>query len=361
MTDAGKQADIKQQMDNYLKLMVERGATDLHLTAARRPQLRINGKLALLDEAALESWQVEELAFSILDENQIGHFQAQKELDTSYGLKGVGRFRINLFYQRGSVGCAIRFIPYKVPQMEELGLPSGLKEFCQQSAGLFLVCGPTGCGKSTTLAAMLEYINQIRSCNIITIEDPIEYLHRHNLSSINQRELGRDTNSFAEALRHVVRQDPDVIMIGEMRDLETMQSALTLAETGHLIFATLHTVDATNSIARIIDVFPSYQQQQVRLQLSLILLGTIVQQLIPKRDGKSRVLAYELMKATPAIKNMIRENSLHQIYSTIQMGKDEGMCTMNQSLIELYRKGLISRDEALKRSSNQEELRRIIL
>lgn len=351
---------MKERMHSYLELMIRKNATDLHLTAGRQPQFRIDGKLELLDEPPLKPEEVEGLAFSILDESQIGHFRAQKELDTSYGISGLGRFRINLFYQRGSVGCAIRFIPYQVPKMEELGLPALLKEYCQKPSGLFLVCGPTGCGKSTTLASMIEYINQTRKCNIITIEDPVEYLHRHKLSTINQRELGRDTHSFAEALRHVVRQDPDVVMIGEMRDLETMQSALTLAETGHLIFATLHTVDATNSIARIIDVFPAFQQQQVRLQLSLVLLGTIVQQLIPRIDGKGRVLAYELMKATPAIRNMIRENALHQIYSAIQMGKSEGMCTMNQSLSELYRKNLISREEALKRSVNQEELRRII-
>ncbi|HDI46032.1 MAG TPA: type IV pilus twitching motility protein PilT [Candidatus Omnitrophica bacterium] len=348
-------------MHDYLKLMVEKSATDLHLTAGRSPQLRIHGEIVLLDEPALKPEEVEEIAFSILDDTQIGHFRTQKELDTSYGVSGLGRFRINLFYQRGSVACAVRFIPFEIPSMQELGLPEVLKEFCTKSAGLFLVCGPTGCGKSTTLAAMIEYINQSRKCNIITVEDPIEYLHKHKLSAVNQRELGRDTHSFAEALRHIVRQDPDVIMIGEMRDLETMQSALTLAETGHLVFATLHTVDAPNSIARIIDVFPAYQQQQVRLQLSLVLLGVIVQQLIPTRDGKRRVLAYELMKATPAVKNMIRENALHQIYSVIQMGKSEGMRTMNQSLIELYRKGLISREEALKRSPDPEELRRIIL
>jgi twitching motility protein PilT len=352
---------MKERMHNYLKLMVEKSATDLHLTAGRPPQLRIHGEIILLEEPELKPHEVEELAFSILDDTQIGHFRTQKELDTSYGVSGLGRFRINLFYQRGSVACAVRFIPYEIPSMEELGLPEVLKEFCMKSAGLFLVCGPTGCGKSTTLAAMIEYINQTRKCNIITVEDPIEYLHKHKFSAVNQRELGRDTHSFSEALRHIVRQDPDVIMIGEMRDLETMQSALTLAETGHLVFATLHTVDAPNSIARIIDVFPAYQQQQVRLQLSLVLLGVIVQQLIPTRDGKRRVLAYELMKATPAVKNMIRENALHQIYSVIQMGKSEGMKTMNQSLIELYRKGLISREEALKRSPDPEELRRIIL
>ncbi len=352
---------MKERMDDYLKRMVEKNATDLHLTAGRQPQLRIDGKLMLMDDKVLVPEEIEELTFSILEDTQIGHFRAQKELDTSYGLKGVGRFRINLFYQRGSVGCAIRFIPFEVPKIEELGLPSVLREFCEKSSGLFLVCGPTGCGKSTTLAAMIEHINQTQGYNIITVEDPIEYLHRHSKATINQRELGRDTHSFSEALRHAVRQDPDVIMIGEMRDLDTMQAALTLSETGHLVLATLHTVDAPNSIARIIDVFPAYQQQQVRLQLSLVLLGAIVQQLIPRRDNKGRALAYELMKATPAVKNMIRENTLHQIYSVLQMGKGEGMMTMNQSLIELHRKNLITRDEAIKRSSNPEELRRIIL
>ncbi|MDD5614090.1 MAG: type IV pilus twitching motility protein PilT [Candidatus Omnitrophica bacterium] len=352
---------MRKSMDEYLKLTVDKNATDLHLTAGRPPQLRIDGNLVLLEEDPLLPEEIESLSFSILEDTQIGHFRAQKELDTSYGLKGTGRFRINLFYQRSSVGCAIRFIPFEVPRMEDLGLPLGLREFCEKSSGLFLVCGPTGCGKSTTLASMIEYINTTKSCNIVTIEDPIEYLHRHKRATVNQRELGRDTHSFSEALRHSVRQDPDVIMIGEMRDLDTMQAALTLSETGHLVLATLHTVDAPNSIARIIDVFPAFQQQQVRLQLSLVLLGAIVQQLMPRRSGRGRVLAYELMKATPAIKNMIRENTLHQIYSVLQMGKSEGMVTMNQSLIELHRKNIITRDEALKRSPNPEELRRIIL
>ncbi|MDP8216324.1 MAG: type IV pilus twitching motility protein PilT [Candidatus Kaelpia imicola] len=352
---------MKERMDGYLKRTVEKGATDLHLTAGRQPQLRIDGKLVLMDDKVLMPEEIEGLAFSILEDTQIGHFRAQKELDTAYGLKGVGRFRINLFYQRGSVGCAIRFIPFEVPRIEELGLPSVLREFCGKSSGLFLVCGPTGCGKSTTLAAMIKHINYTQGCNIVTVEDPIEYLHKHNKATVNQRELGRDTHSFSEALRHTVRQDPDVIMIGEMRDLDTMQAALTLSETGHLVLATLHTVDAPNSIARIVDVFPAYQQQQIRLQLSLVLLGAIVQQLIPKRDGKGRILAYELMKATPAVKNMIRENTLHQIYSVLQMGKGEGMMTMNQSLIELHRKNLITREEAIKRSPNPEELRRIVL
>lgn len=351
----------KEKMHAFLKLMVEKNATDLHLTAGRPPQMRIDGRLKVLDQYPdLTPQDVENLVFSILDQTLIGDFRTNKELDTSYGISGVGRFRINLYYQRGSVAAAIRFIPYDVPTMEKLGLPSILKEFAENSNGLFLVCGPTGCGKSTTLASLIEYINNTRRCHIISIEDPIEYLHKHKLATVNQRELGKDTHSFQEALRHVFRQDPDVILIGEMRDLETMQTALTLAETGHLIFGTLHTMDATNSIARIIDVFPPYQQQQVRLQLSLVLLGVIVQQLIPRKDGKGRVLAYEIMKATPAIKSMIRENALHQIYSVIQMGRSEGMCTMNQSLISLYRKGLITAEEAIKRSPHQAELRRLL-
>jgi twitching motility protein PilT len=352
----------KEDMHAFLKLMIEKNATDLHLTAGRPPQLRIDDKLKILDEMSpLKPSDIENLAFSILDETSIGNFRTNKELDTSYGISGVGRFRINLYYQRGSIAAAIRFIPYEVPSMEKLGLPLILREFAENSSGLFLVCGPTGCGKSTTLASLIEYINTTRRCNIISIEDPIEYLHKHKLATVNQRELGKDTHSFKEALRHIFRQDPDVILIGEMRDLETMQTALTLAETGHLIFGTLHTMDATNSIARVVDVFPPYQQQQIRLQLSLVLLGVIVQQLIPRKDRNGRVLAYEIMKATPAIRNMIRENVLAQIYSVIQMGRNEGMCTMNQSLINLYQKKLISREEAIKRSPNPDEMKRLIL
>jgi len=347
-------------LQQLLQLVVEKKATDLHLTVNLPPQLRINGELVLTDLPILTGEEIQKLAYSILSENQIKRFEQEKELDTSYGVSGLGRFRVNLYYQRGSIACAIRFIPYEIPSLESLGLPEIVKKFASYRAGLILVTGAVGSGKSTTLAGMIEYINSFRRCHIITIEDPIEYLHKHRMATIDQREVGRDTLSFSHALKYVFRQDPDVVMIGEMRDLETMRTALTLAETGHLILATLHTMDATHAITRIIDVFPPYQQEQIRVQLSLVLIGVIVQQLIPRLDGKGRVLATEIMKVTPAISNLIRENQLQQIYSLIQTGKSEGMMTMNQSLLELYKKKLISMEEALRRSPNPKELMNLL-
>ncbi|MCM8778696.1 MAG: type IV pilus twitching motility protein PilT [Candidatus Omnitrophica bacterium] len=343
-------------LEQLLRLVVEKKATDLHLTVNLPPQLRINGTLELTELPILKPEDIQRLAYSILSENQIKHFEQGRELDTSYGISGLGRFRVNLYFQRGSLACAIRFIPYEIPSLESLGLPEVVKKFVNARAGLILVTGAVGSGKSTTLASLIEYINSFRRCHIITIEDPIEYLHKHRMATIDQREVGRDTLSFAHALRYVFRQDPDVVMIGEMRDLETMRTALTLAETGHLILGTLHTMDATHAITRIVDVFPPYQQQQIRVQLSLVLIGVIVQQLIPRLDGKGRALAVEIMKVTPAISNLIRENQLQQIYSLIQTGKSEGMVTMNQSLLELYKNKLISAEEALKRSSDPKEL-----
>lgn len=343
-------------LEQLLRLVLEKKATDLHLTVNLPPQLRINGELVLTDFSPLKQEDIQKLTYSILSENQIKRFEQEKELDTSYGISGLGRFRVNLYYQRGSIACAIRFIPYEIPSLESLGLPEVVRKFVNYHAGLILVTGAVGSGKSTTLASMLEYINSFRRCHIITIEDPIEYLHRHRMATIDQREIGRDTLSFSHALKYVFRQDPDVVMIGEMRDLETMRTALTLAETGHLIFGTLHTMDATHAITRIIDVFPPYQQEQIRVQLSLVLIGVIVQQLIPRLDGKGRVLAVEIMKVTPAISNLIRENQLQQVYSLIQTGKSEGMVTMNHSLLELYKNRLIGMEEALKRSPDPKEL-----
>lgn len=348
--------ELNLTLDELLRLVVEKKATDLHLTVNLPPQLRINGALVLTDYPPLKKEDIQRLAYSILSADQIKRFEQEKELDTSYGISGLGRFRVNLYYQRGSIACAIRFIPYEIPSLDSLGLPEVVKKFANYHAGLLLVTGAVGSGKSTTLASFIEYINSFRRCHIITIEDPIEYLHRHRMATIDQREIGRDTLSFEQALKYVFRQDPDVVMIGEMRDLETMRTALTLAETGHLILGTLHTIDATHAITRIIDVFPPYQQQQIRVQLSLVLIGVIVQQLIPRLDGKGRVLAVEVMKVTSAISNLIRENQIHQLYSLIQTGKSEGMITMNQSLLELFRKKLITAEEALKRSSNPKEL-----
>lgn len=337
--------------------MVKKKASDLHITVGLSPQLRIDGRLLLLDDfPPLTPQDTRDLSYSILTEGQQKKFEQEKELDISIGIKNLGRFRINIYKQRGSMGMAVRLIPFKVPGLDELGLPPAVRAFADRPSGLVLITGATGSGKSTTLAGMIEYINSKRSTHIISIEDPIEYLHKHRKSTINQRELGTDTDSFQGAIKHVFRQDPNIVLIGELRDLETIRGAVTLAETGHLILATLHTIDAAHAISRIIDVFPPYQQQQVRMQLSTVLVGVLVQQLIPREDGKGRVLAVEIMNVIPAIQNHIRENSLHQIYSLIQMGKKYGMCTMNQSLAELYNKGVITWEDAYSRSSNTQEL-----
>lgn len=337
--------------------MVERKASDLHVTVGLAPQLRIDGKLQVIEGLPkLSPQNTKDLAQSMLTEGQIRKFEEVKELDTSIGIKDLGRFRINLYRQRGSIGMAVRLIPYQVPPLDQLGLPRAAKLFADKTSGLVLVTGPTGSGKSTTLASMIEYINSKRAVHIISIEDPIEYLHRHKRSTINQRELGTDTSSFQDAIKHVFRQDPNIVLIGELRDLDTIKGALTLAETGHLIFGTLHTIDATHSINRIVDVFPAYQQPQIRMQLSMVLVGVIVQQLLPRKAQSGRVLAAEVMNVIPAIQNLIRENNLHQIYSLIQMGKKYEMCTMNQSLAELYDRGLITWEDAYSRSVNPQEL-----
>ena len=349
------------QLKDLLNLMVEHKASDFHLTVGLSPQLRIDGSLVPIQEfPPLTPKDTKELVYSILTVEQRKKFEEKKELDMSVGIKSLGRFRVNVYQQRGSIGMAVRLIPFNIPSLEELGLPEVTKIFANKPSGLVLITGATGSGKSTTLASMIEYINSKRSCHIISIEDPIEYLHRHKKSTINQRELGTDTDSFRDAIRHVFRQDPNIVLIGELRDLETIKGALTLAETGHLIFATLHTIDAVHAISRIVDIFPAYQQQQMRKQLSMVLEGVIVQQLIPKKDQKGRVLAVEIMNVIPAIQNLIRENNLHQIYSLIQMGKKYDMCTMNQSLADLCDRGLITKEDALSRSTNPQELGSLI-
>lgn len=341
--------------------MVQNKASDLHITVGLAPQLRVDGKLQIIAEShPLTPQETRDLSFSILSDEQRERFLEKKELDTSIGIQDLGRFRINVYQQRGSIGMAIRLIPFKIPDLDELGLPKVAKIFADRINGLVLITGATGSGKSTTLASMIEYINLKRSVHIISIEDPIEYLHKHKKSTINQRELGTDTASFRDAIKHVFRQDPNIVLIGELRDLETIRGALTLAETGHLIFGTLHTIDAVHAINRIIDVFPAYQQQQVRIQLSMVLVGVIVQQLIPRKDHKGRVLAVEVMNVIPAIQNLIRENSLHQIYSLIQMGRKHEMCTMNQSLADLYDAGMITWEEACLRSANPQELASLV-
>ncbi len=345
------------EIKELLKLIVEKGASDLHLTVGLPPQLRIGGQLTYIENAdVLTPESIQKLAYSLLTSDQINWFETKKELDFSCGLPEISRFRVNLFYQRGSIALAARVIPFVIPTIEELKLPDVVKEYASKPNGLVLITGATGSGKSTTQAAIIDYINKNRRAHIISIEDPIEYLHKHNLCTINQRQLGTDTLSFKEALKHVLRQDPDIVIIGEMRDLETIQAALTLAETGHLVFATLHTGSAVNSISRIVDVFPAHQQQQIRVQLSLVLAGVLVQQLIPNATGEGRSLALEVMTVITGIQNLIRENQIHQIYSLIQTGRRHGMYTMNQSLCDLVYSRKITFEEALKHTLDEEEL-----
>jgi len=343
-------------MDQLLRLIVERHASDLHLTVGIPPQLRIGGQLVYVEGEPLTPVQVQNLAYGLLNEEQKRWFELRKELDFSCGIENVSRFRINLYYQRGSVALAARVIPFTVPTLEQLHLPEIVREYAEKPNGLVLITGATGSGKSTTQAAIIDYINSRRKAHVISIEDPIEYLHKHKLSTINQRQLGTDTLSFQDALKHVFRQDPDIVVIGEMRDLETIQAALTLAETGHLIFGTLHTGSAVGSISRIVDVFSAHQQQQIRVQLSLSLIGVLVQQLVPMARGQGRALAMEVMTMIPGVQNLIRENQVHQIYSLIQTGRKYGMCTMNQSLAELVLSNTVSMDEALKHTMDEEEL-----
>lgn len=342
---------------DLLKLMLEKGASDLHITTGSPPRLRIDGKLVPIHGEALTPADTKALCYSILTDAQKHKFEEQNELDLSFGLKGLSRFRANIFMQRGAVAGAFRAIPFEVRTFKDLGLPEILNDLTKKPRGLILVTGPTGCGKSTTLAAMIDRINSERTDHIITVEDPIEYLHPHKKSLVNQREVNADTMSFKNALRYILRQDPDVVLIGEMRDLETIEAALTVSETGHLTLATLHTNSAVQTINRIIDVFPPHQQEQVRVQLSFVLEGVISQQLIPKKTGSGRVLAVEILVPNIAIRNLIREDKLHQIYSMMQTGQAKfGMQTMNQSLFELYTKGLISYEEALSRSPVPDEM-----
>ena len=342
---------------DLLKMMVERGGSDLHITTGSSPRLRIDGKLVPIDHPTLSPADTKALCYSVLTDAQKHRFEENNELDLSFAIKGVSRFRANIFIQRGAVAGAFRLIPFEIRTFKDLGLPEIMNEIVKKSSGLVLVTGPTGCGKSTTLAAILDRINSEKSAHIITVEDPIEYLHHHKKCLVNQREVTTDTKSFRDALRYILRQDPDVVLIGEMRDLETIEAALTVSETGHLTLATLHTNSAAQTINRIIDVFPPNQQEQIRAQLSMVLEGILAQQLIPKRSGQGRTLAFELLIPNPAIRNLIREDKVHQIYSMMQTGQSKfGMQTMNQSLFELYTKGLISYDDAIGRAYLPEEL-----
>jgi twitching motility protein PilT len=348
-------------LHQLLKAMVEKGASDLHVTTGSPPQLRIDGKLVPLKTPPLSPVDTKQLCYSILTDAQKHKFEEESELDLSFGVKGLSRFRANVFMQRGAVAGAFRTIPFKILTFQELGLPPIVAELAKKPRGLVLVTGPTGSGKSTTLASIIDKINTERHEHIITIEDPIEYLHPHKNCVVNQREVGADTASFKKALKYILRQDPDVVLVGEMRDLETVEAALVISETGHLAFATLHTNSAVQTINRILDVFPPYQQPQVRAQLSFVLEGVLTQNLLPRAGGPGRVLIIEVMVPNPAIRNLIREDKIHQVYSQMQVGQSKfGMQTFNQSLAMAYAKRLITLEEAMGRSSDAEELKNLL-
>jgi len=342
-------------------MMIEKNASDLHVTTGSPPRLRIDGKLVNIDHPSLNPADTKALCYSVLTDAQKHKYEENNDLDLSFGVKGLSRFRANIFMQRGAVAGAFRTIPFDIRSFKDLGLPEIVNELVKKPRGLILCTGPTGSGKSTTLAAMVDRINSDRYEHIITIEDPIEYLHPHKKCLINQREVNADTASFSSALRYVLRQDPDVVLIGEMRDLETIEAALTVSETGHLTLATLHTNSAVQTMNRIIDVFPPHQQEQIRVQLSFVLEGILAQQLIPKKSGIGRVLAVELLVPNPAIRNLIREDKIHQIYSMMQTGQTKfGMQTMNQSLFDLYSRRLISYEDAVGRSPVPDEIIAVI-
>jgi twitching motility protein PilT len=341
--------------------MVDAGASDLHFVVGNQPYFRIDEKLVPFGQEVFNLEKIKEVAYGLLDTKQRKRFELEKELDMSFGIEGLSRFRANFFYQRGNVGLTIRALPYHIMNTEECGLPVNIiNEAISKPKGLILVTGATGSGKSTTLAAMIEKINRERTCHIVTIEDPIEYVYKNKRSIIDQREIGMDTQSFANALKYVLRQDPNVILIGEMRDVETIESALNIAETGHLVFATLHTSDSVQTINRIIDVFPEHKQNQVRVQLSFVLVSVFSQQLIPRLGGKGRVLALEVLIASHAVRSLIRDAKIHQIYSIIQTSQKEGMKTMNQSLYELYIQKLIKLEEALLRTTDPDDFKRLL-
>jgi twitching motility protein PilT len=355
-------AEMQITLPELLKKMTDAGGSDLHLTTNSPPQVRVHGHLSpLAGYAPFTSGETKRLAYSVLTDAQKHRFEENLELDFSFGLKGMSRFRANLFNQKGAVGAVFRAIPYEIKSFEALGLPKVVSDLCKKPRGLVLVTGPTGSGKSTTLAAMIDKVNIDRHEHILTIEDPIEFLHNHKNCLVNQREVAADTHGFAPALRSALRQDPDVVLVGEMRDLETIEMALRIAETGHLTFATLHTNSAYSTINRIIDVFPSAQQAQVRTQLSLVLEGILCQALLPKASGDGRVMALEILMPNAAIRNLIREDKIHQIYSMMQTGQDKfGMQTFNQALATLHHKRLITLETAMQRSSNADELKDLI-
>lgn len=347
-------------LDELLRVTVEKGASDLHITVGVPPTIRLNGELVQIGSDRLVPIDTEQYVKTILDEKDYLEYTVKGEIDTSYSIAGLGRFRVNIFKQRGSDAMAIRVVSLRIPTLQDLEFPSIIKELTERQRGLVLVTGPTGSGKSTTLAAMINEINTTRSAHIITLEDPVEYLHKHNKSIINQREIGKDSISYQNALKAVLREDPDIILVGEMRDIETISIAITAAETGHLVFSTLHTIGAAKTIDRIIDVFPPFQQQQIKVQLAAVLQGIVSQQLLPKAFNDGRVAALEIMTITPAIQNLIREGKTHQIESSVQTGAKFGMKSMDMALVELYKKGIITSDTAVTHAVDREMLLRML-
>jgi len=361
LTRAPDDEDLQVPVSELLEIVLERGASDLHITAGAPPTIRLHGDLIrLVDYPILSPRTLQGMIYAILPQKMRERLEGELELDMSYALPGKARFRVNVYYQRDSIGAAFRLIPYEIKTVESLGLPSVVADLARYPRGFVVVTGPTGSGKSTSLAGMVDIVNRERSAHIMTVEDPIEFLHKHQQCIVNQREVGADTHSFSQALKHVLRQDPDVILVGEMRDLETISTAITAAETGHLVFATLHTQDAPQTIDRIIDVFPPHQQQQVRVQLATTLQGVVTQQLLQTADGRSRAVACEVLICTPAVRNLIREGKVHQIYSIMQAGGRFGMQTMDQALATLVKEGKISQQLAYERSHDAEELNRLI-
>ncbi len=354
-------SELRVTIHQLLKTMIEKGASDLHITTGSAPLLRIDGSIVPLKLPPLSPIDTKQLIYSVLTEEQKVKFEKENELDMSFGVKNLSRFRGNVFMQRGAISAAFRAIPFKILSFEDLGLPPIIAELAFKPRGLVLVTGSTGSGKSTTLSSIIDKINSETRQHIMTVEDPIEFLHPHKMCVVNQREIGQDTASFKHALKYILRQDPDVVLVGEMRDLETIEAALTIAETGHLVFATLHTNSCAQTINRIVDVFPSHQQQQIRAQLSFTLQGVISQSLLPRAAGPGRCLAMEIMVPNAAIRNLIREDKIHQIYSQMQVGQERfGMQTFNQSLFSLYTRRMITLDEAVSRSLEPEELRQMI-
>lgn len=357
----GEESVESVALNDLCEMTIEYGASDLHVTVGLPPVLRIDGRLHTLPFRRIGPLDTQRLIYDILTDRQVEAFEKTHELDLSYGIAGLGRFRANVFMQRGSVAAALRTIPTRIPTIEQLNLPSVVLDVTNRHSGLILVTGETGCGKSTTLAAMIDHINQSRACHILTIEDPIEYLHNHARSMVNQRELGSDTYGFAPALRSALREDPDVVLVGELRDLETVETALQVSETGHLVLATLHTRSAPQTVDRIIDIFPPYQQEQVRVLLANCLEGIMTQQLIPRANGHGRVPALEVLLATSAIRNLIREAKTHQMSTVIETGGQYGMMTMDGSLAELVRRGTITHEEGAMRALDADHFQRLLM